>query len=716
MGPSGSGKTTLLNCLSGLDEIDEGRVLVDGKSIHELSDARRTLHRAESMGFVFQAFNLIPVFTATENVELPLLLARIPESEARRRARETLVRVGLGHRLDRRPPELSGGEQQRVAIARALAGRPRLVWADEPTGNLDSEMAASVMELLAELHAEGLTLILITHDPNVAAGADRLITVKDGELVADERLAPPPASPPGPAGRAVTGLTPDRRPRLAARSSTSSSEADPASARSPQRRPSAPRGRSRRRGIDARRGDHHWLGDRRRHDERVDPAVAYTHLGPVDEVVSVRGRGSSGSCSQPSPGPGRRDRRRPRTGDDRSCRDVDGTARARGAAHPGDRLDFERARAFGGDPAATGVSGPTPRSAMRRSRPISRAHSGSRRAAACRCTPTARRSRSWSTASCRGAVSQASGSARSRRRTTCSSAGDLRLLRATAGEVGPPTWMVAVSNRGGVEPGAARTEAATAQVRRVAAAVGIDAEVYPAKRRTLETADEVGEGFSSMFTAMGSFGVLAGLLLLVNLFVMLAAERKTELGMARAVGMRRSELVGAFATEGWLYALVATAFGVVVGIGLGAVLVAFSARIFASEHENFDLYLTVEPRSLANTFAIGFVVALATIVGTSLRVSRLNIIRAIRDLPEPPRRGRRWRGLVVGGVTAAAGVALTIGGASSREGFALLLGPTLVIAGLTPFAARLVKGRAVHSIAALALWSGVLSCSRSSRR
>jgi putative ABC transport system ATP-binding protein len=192
MGPSGSGKTTLLNCLSGLDEIDEGRVLVDGQSIHELSDAKRTLHRAESMGFVFQAFNLIPVFTATENVELPLLLARVPESEARRRSRETLARVGLGHRLDRRPPELSGGEQQRVAIARALAGRPRLVWADEPTGNLDSEMAASVMELLAELHAEGLTLILITHDPNVAAGADRLITVKDGELVGDERLAPPP--------------------------------------------------------------------------------------------------------------------------------------------------------------------------------------------------------------------------------------------------------------------------------------------------------------------------------------------------------------------------------------------------------------------------------------------------------------------------------------------------------------------------------------------
>ena len=188
MGASGSGKTTLLNCLSGLDEIDDGRVIVEGHSIHELSDAKRTRHRAETMGFIFQAFNLIPVFTATENVELPLLLARVPAPEARERARETLTRVGLGHRLDRRPPELSGGEQQRVAIARALAGRPRLVWADEPTGNLDSEMAAAVMDLLSELHEEGLTLVLVTHDPTVAARADRLITVKDGEVVADENL------------------------------------------------------------------------------------------------------------------------------------------------------------------------------------------------------------------------------------------------------------------------------------------------------------------------------------------------------------------------------------------------------------------------------------------------------------------------------------------------------------------------------------------------
>jgi putative ABC transport system ATP-binding protein len=191
MGPSGSGKTTLLNCISGLDEIDDGRVLVDDLSIHELSDKDRTKHRAKEMGFIFQAFNLIPVFTATENVELPLLLAGVREHDARVRARDTLERVGLGHRLDRRPMELSGGEQQRVAVARALAGKPRIVWADEPTGNLDSEMAGSVIELLGELHDEGLSIILVTHDPTIAAHADRLITVRDGRIVEDKLLVGP---------------------------------------------------------------------------------------------------------------------------------------------------------------------------------------------------------------------------------------------------------------------------------------------------------------------------------------------------------------------------------------------------------------------------------------------------------------------------------------------------------------------------------------------
>jgi putative ABC transport system ATP-binding protein len=186
MGPSGSGKTTLLNCCSGLDEIDGGRVLLDGVDLHALSDAQRTANRAASMGFIFQAYNLIPVFSAVENVELPLLLAGVDAKEARARAAETLGRVNLGHRLKHRPAELSGGEQQRVTVARALAGRPRVVWADEPTGALDSETASQVLELLRELNAEGLTLIVVTHDEGVGYSANRVISMRDGRVVSDE--------------------------------------------------------------------------------------------------------------------------------------------------------------------------------------------------------------------------------------------------------------------------------------------------------------------------------------------------------------------------------------------------------------------------------------------------------------------------------------------------------------------------------------------------
>src|SRR5215218_5820187 len=171
MGPSGSGKTTLLNCLSGLDDIDDGRVLVAGQDLFAMSDAKRTAHRATSMGFIFQAFNLIPVFSATEMLE----------------------RVGLGHRVGHRPNELSGGEQQRVTVARALASRPAIVWADEPTGNLDTQMAEQVIELLHELNREdGQTIVLVTHDPGIGASAGRLIRMRDGRLVGDQRrpLAP----------------------------------------------------------------------------------------------------------------------------------------------------------------------------------------------------------------------------------------------------------------------------------------------------------------------------------------------------------------------------------------------------------------------------------------------------------------------------------------------------------------------------------------------
>ncbi|MBP0449091.1 ABC transporter ATP-binding protein [Kitasatospora sp. RG8] len=186
MGPSGSGKTTLLNCLSGLDDIDAGRVEVDGRDLFAMSDAERTEHRARAMGFVFQAFNLIPVFTAAENVELPLLLTGTPPHEARARAVGMLERVGLGDRVTHRPSELSGGEQQRVTIARALVARPAVVWADEPTGNLDSAMAGQVMDLLTGLNRdEGQTIVLVTHDEAIGRRLPRLVRMRDGRLVSD---------------------------------------------------------------------------------------------------------------------------------------------------------------------------------------------------------------------------------------------------------------------------------------------------------------------------------------------------------------------------------------------------------------------------------------------------------------------------------------------------------------------------------------------------
>jgi putative ABC transport system ATP-binding protein len=188
MGPSGSGKTTLLNCLSGLDDIDGGRVLVDGNDLFAMSDAARTSHRARAMGFVFQAFNLIPVFTVAENVELPLLLAGVRPKPARAQAVAMLQRVGLGHRTEHRPNELSGGEQQRVTIARALVARPAIVWADEPTGNLDTQMAEQIMELLHELNrTDGQTIVLVTHDQGIGLSCPRLLRLRDGRIVADER-------------------------------------------------------------------------------------------------------------------------------------------------------------------------------------------------------------------------------------------------------------------------------------------------------------------------------------------------------------------------------------------------------------------------------------------------------------------------------------------------------------------------------------------------
>ncbi|HVM21505.1 MAG TPA: ABC transporter ATP-binding protein [Egibacteraceae bacterium] len=186
MGPSGNGKTTLLNCLSGLDDIDAGTVMVDGKDLFGMSDAERTRHRAQRMGFIFQAFNLIPVLSAAENVELPLLVTGVAPKVARERSHDMLDRVGLANRGHHRPGELSGGEQQRVTVARALVAQPALIWADEPTGALDSKTAGEIVELLHEVHAAGQTLVVVTHDESLGRSGQRLVEVRDGLIVGDQ--------------------------------------------------------------------------------------------------------------------------------------------------------------------------------------------------------------------------------------------------------------------------------------------------------------------------------------------------------------------------------------------------------------------------------------------------------------------------------------------------------------------------------------------------
>jgi putative ABC transport system permease protein len=440
--------------------------------------------------------------------------------------------------------------------------------------------------------------------------------------------------------------------------------------------------------------------------------IGHSHLGPADELVLARDRGEWNDLSvllKPLPA---------------RTRSIDGvlpiatmqagvTARVGGEVSAAPRaqvvgVDFRAGRRFGRDPRATGLPGQIP--------PAGHAAVTTDLAAALGVRPgdriavTAYGNRTVlgveRIVPRRGIAGFNLGPEQDSRNVLVSFA-TFDAIRGRSAVVGaPPTWGVLVSNRGGVESGVGETDAARTAI--ATAAGPIAPEVLNVKKDLLDTADATGDGFSQMFTATGSFGVIAGLLLLVQLFVMLAAERKPELGMARAVGMRRRWLVAGFATEGWLYALVATAVGTAVGVGLGRVLIAFSQRIFSTEHSKIDLMFVVRPPSLALAFAIAFVFALLTILVTSVRVSRLNIIRAIRDIPEPPsRRRRRW--LVGGVVLAALGGLWTVAAVASTEPFGLIMGPTLLIGGLTPALARLASSTRAISLVAVVLiaWCAV---------
>ncbi len=190
VGPSGCGKTTLLNCLSGLDDLSGGHVKLEGKDLAEMGDLERTQLRSRRMGFIFQSFNLLPVLTARENVELPLLVSGASPEEAAKKATAALKKVGLADKLDHKPKELSGGQQQRVTIARSLVNKPAIIWADEPTGNLDTEHGQEVLNLLHDLNKKlKQTYVIVTHDPGIAKSCHRIVHMESGRIIKVEQGA-----------------------------------------------------------------------------------------------------------------------------------------------------------------------------------------------------------------------------------------------------------------------------------------------------------------------------------------------------------------------------------------------------------------------------------------------------------------------------------------------------------------------------------------------
>lgn len=187
MGPSGCGKTTLLNCLSGLDDVTSGKIFIEGKDLATMNDKERTEYRAYRMGFIFQVYNLLPVLSAVENVELPLLVSGVKSKLAREKSMDALRQVGLEQWAKHRPAELSGGQRQRVTIARSLVNNPAIIWADEPTGALDSKTANEILGLMLDLNArQGLTCVIVTHDPTVGRACQRTISMRDGSIVSSE--------------------------------------------------------------------------------------------------------------------------------------------------------------------------------------------------------------------------------------------------------------------------------------------------------------------------------------------------------------------------------------------------------------------------------------------------------------------------------------------------------------------------------------------------
>ena len=426
---------------------------------------------------------------------------------------------------------------------------------------------------------------------------------------------------------------------------------------------------------------------------------AYTQLGPVDELVQAPDRATADAARSAigALGDSRIDGVLPVLTLDAAVVHPGSTPKAEPRAQVVE-LDFAAGRAFGGDPGATGIDGPTP--------------SGERAVVARDLARTLdveagdtvdvlaygqRRSFVVDRVLPRLGLAGLRVGFGSESPNLFVAPGTIdELAAAPPPGAAPPSPLVLVSNRGGVVDGAERSPAVEATLKEALA--GLPVSVDPVKSDLLEAADEAGAQFTELFTAIGFFSVLAGVLLVVNIFVMLAQERRSELGMLRAVGLRRSALVASFSLEGWLYALASAAVGVVAGLGVGRLIVVVAAGIF-NDGGDFSLELTYTATfaSVQSGFVLGFVISLVTVLFTSLSIARLNVIRAIRDLPEPVGTRDRPVVLVLAALALVGGGLLTSSGLSASDPFGVLAGPALAGLGLVPLLRRFVPRRPLVS-------------------
>src|SRR5438034_1178838 len=589
MGPSGCGKTTLLNCFSGLDDLTSGDVQIEGVSLSGMDDDAKSRYRSRRMGFVFQSYNLLPVLTAAENVELPLLVAKVPAKEARRKALVLMEQVELNGWAGHKPAQLSAGQQQRVAIARALVNDPAIVWADEPTGNLDSETSAQIMDLLVQLNREQRqTLVLVTHD-----AIDEIVSNEFGGQLFSF---------------AETNLTQIR--------------ADLITAKSP---------------VDG-----------------IAPTLL--KVMPVRNVAGNKGNqqitimGLNASYERAFGPLTTRDGRSLDTG---ALRPDDVFANARAAADlnatPGQNLTL-----FYGTTNQTLVH-----------------------------TTVAD-------------IVRDEGTASYERRAILFM--DLRSAQSAFNENGSIN-LIRVSNVGGVVEGVAVSDQVTQDLRLSIASHHLALRVQDAKASGIAQAVQIGRAATELFLVMGAFGILAGILLIVNIFVMLAEERKPELGIARAVGFLRRDLLTAFALEGTFYAIVAAALGALAGLGLGYVMIYFFDRLVP--HGDVVVTFHFDPTSVITAFVAGTALTWVTILLASWRVSRLSIVRAIRDLPEPGTPEQSRDVLIAGILTSLAGLALTAWGFLTDTGIGKIPGPPVLAIGLGVAAASRGWARIALTLASL---------------